>query len=132
MLIDPSIRDWVMIPILALVILSVFVRMYAMKLLSDAKPVDKDEAVQRATIARSARLRANGGYISHAGFVMRRAFLGAGDGTGKLEADIANKNPMASNPMAQMDMMKQQVSGWRLGGGLGRGKGLRWAHCRRH
>ena len=110
MLIDPAIRDWVMIPLLLLVIISVYARMYAMRLLQDAKPADKDELAQRNTVARSARLRAHAGYLaSFSGFAMRKEYLGA-PGSGKLAENLPVKNA-AANPMQQMDMMKQQVSG---------------------
>jgi hypothetical protein len=108
MLIDPAIRDWVMIPLLVLVVLSVYLRVYAMRLLSDTKPADRDEVVQRGMVQRSARLRANCGYISYPGFVMRKDFLSA-EGFGKLTADLKPAAAAAGGPMQQMDMMKTQV-----------------------
>ena len=45
LLIDPAIRDWVLLPLLALVVVLHFVRLYAMRLTaSDAAP-DVDEAL---------------------------------------------------------------------------------------
>jgi ER membrane protein complex subunit 3 len=123
MLIDPAIRDWVMIPLLVLVVLSVYLRVYAMRLLSDTKPADRDEVVQRGMVQRSARLRANCGYISYPGFVMRKDFLSA-EGFGKLTADLKPAAAAAGGPMQQMDMMKTQVGGSEEAaascGGLGR------------
>lgn len=77
-----------------------------MKLLSDTKPVDKDELAQRNLVARSARLRQNGGYISYSGFKMRKDYL-EDESKGKLREEVQNKSPMG--PMGQMDMFKQQV-----------------------
>ncbi len=115
MLIDPAIRDWVMIPLLLLVIISVYLRIFASRLLTEAKPMDAGEMAQRNTVARSQRLRASAGYISYAGFMMRKEWLGE-EGTGKLQGDVVNKSAMG--PMAQIDMFKQQV---RCGGGGGGG-----------
>ncbi len=112
MLIDPAIRDWVMIPLLVLVIISVYVRMHAVRLLAPSKPPDADEAAQRDVVARAGRLRAHAGYISFPGFAMRKDYLTAPE-TGKLVAKVKTK---PANPMAQMDMMKQQV---RRAGALG-------------
>lgn len=114
LLIDPAIRDWVLLPLLALVVVLHFVRLYAMRLTaSDAAP-DVDELKQRSTVARAQRLRANGGFITGQGFAMRKDhLLSAAHGQLRDEA-VADKPP---NPLAQPDMMKQQLLGMVLGYG---------------
>lgn len=106
MLIDPAIRDWVMIPLLILVVLSMYLRNYGMKYLAESKTMDNDEFTQRNLVSRSNRLRANYGYISYNGFRMRQLYLSNTD-NGKLHENVKSKQ---MNPMGQMDMLKQQVS----------------------
>ena len=108
MLIDPAIRDWVMIPLLILVVLSMYLRTYGIKLLTETKTMDKDEYIQRNLVTRSTRLRTNYGYISYSGFRSRQLYF-SDINNGKLREDVKSKNA-AANPMGQMDMLKQQVS----------------------
>ena len=110
MLIDPAIRDWVLLPLLALVVILHFVRLYAMRLATSDPTPDVAELKQKGVVARSQRLRANGGYITGQGFTMRKDhFLKADSGQGQLnDPAIADKPP---NLMAQPDMMKQQLLG---------------------
>jgi ER membrane protein complex subunit 3 len=108
MLIDPAIRDWVLLPLLALVVVLHFVRLYAMRLMtSDAAP-DVVELKQKGLVARSQRLRANGGFITGQGFAMRKDALLATTGGALGDASVVDKPP---NPLAQPDMLKQQLLG---------------------
>lgn len=114
LLIDPAIRDWVLLPLLALVVVLHFVRMYAMRLTTSDVTPDPTELTQRSVVARSQRLRTNGGYITGQGFAMRKDFL-LGTTSGQLKDEsVADK---AANPLAQPDMMKQQLLGMVLGYG---------------
>ncbi len=112
-LLDPAIRNWVMLPVLVLVVLVTFSRMYAMKLLSPppegASPPDKKGLKERAIVAQSQRLRANGGYISQRGWAMRKEYLIGKDGK-LLDKDVKDPNPMsAMSGPGSMDTMKIQV-----------------------
>jgi len=114
MLIDPAIRDWVLLPLLALVFVLHYVRLYSMRLTSSDVSPDLTELRQKGVAGRSARLRTNGGFITGQGFAMRREHL-LGERGGQLnDASIVDKPP---NPLAQPDMMKQQLLGMVLGYG---------------
>lgn len=75
MLIDTSIRDWVLFPLLLLVVLVHFIRAFLMKIISSETRVDSTEMQQKNLVARSQRLRGNGGYITPVGFAMRKEYL---------------------------------------------------------
>lgn len=129
MLLDPAVRDWVLLPLLLLVVIVTYARMYAVRYITppaDGAGVDAEGVRQRGLVARSARLRANGQYISYGGWLSRREWLSGGS-TGKLnDSSVKDKNPMAGGPMAQMDMMKMQVRQ-----AVGRVRRGRWCTLRR-
>ena len=116
MLIDPTIRDWVLFPLLALVIVVHYLRSSVMRLFASPPAPNVKEAAQKYLVARSARLRAAGGAITARGFAMRKDFLAGGEGAVLLDESVADKNP-AANPMASMDMMKGQLMNMVLGMG---------------
>ena len=120
MLLDPQIRDWVLLPILIIVLIVNYARMYAHRLLAPSPDgsltVDAAGVKQRATHAASLRLRQNGGYISHAGWAMRKHRLVGVDGDGAptgllFDKDVKDANPMAAGGTQQMDMVKMMVRG---------------------
>ena len=127
MLLDPQIRDWVLLPILLIVLIVNYARMYAHRLLAPSPesslPVDAAGVRHRAVHAASLRLRQNGAYISHAGWAMRKhRLIGVDEGgaqTGLLyDATVKDVNPMtAGGSGGQMDMVKMMVRA----GGMRRG-----------
>lgn len=143
MLVDSSIRDWVLLPLLGLVLISYHVRMYLVSILMSKPVISALETAQKALVGRASRLRTYGGYISHAGFQMRKKyFIGdsasvkVADGSsesskltalvGKLKEDVKSAgaaNPLM-NPGAQMDMIKQQMIGMGTSIGLSYGVGM--------
>ena len=75
-LLDPSIRDWVLLPILFIVFIFTYARMYVSRLLT-APPeassvIDAQGVRHRSVLSSSQRLRQNGAYISHTGWAMRK------------------------------------------------------------
>lgn len=114
MLIDPAIRDWVLLPLLALVIVLHFLRLYAMRFFQSDVTPDATELRQKGVVARSQRLRANGGFITGQGYQMRKDHLMQAANGQLNDGNIADKPP---NPLAQPDMMKQQLLGMVLGYG---------------
>jgi hypothetical protein len=75
LLVDGSILTWILLPLVFLTLVSIYVRTHAMRLLADAKAVGREELAHRNLLARAQRLRAHGGFISLAGFSMRKAYL---------------------------------------------------------
>lgn len=109
MLIDPAIRDKVLIPLLVLAYVYMSLRdvMYKLVLSKPDESMGIEEIRQRQIVARAQRLRVNGNYITGSGFAMRKSYLIDEDGRALREKTTAK--PM--NPMAQMDVMKGQMVG---------------------
>ena len=111
---DPAIAAWVMAPLLVLVMLVNYARMYAMRLVQPAPDAggDKKQLQYRNVLARAARLRAFGGLISQAGWQMRHEWLLA-PVVGKLhDKNVADANPMdavGGSNSGMMDNMKGMV-----------------------
>ncbi len=115
MLIDPAIRDWVMIPLLAVVVIVHYSQMYITTLITSDREMDAKETGQRNLLARSQRLRANGGYISHTGFTMRKHYLANSDSdekgptVGKLKQEVpaGGQPPMNQATEGMMIMVRK-------------------------
>ncbi len=105
LLLDSSIRDWVVFPLLFMVVLVGMGRHYVSQLIkSEVKITAKDmnEIRYKNTLMMSNRLRTRSGFISDQAFNKRKMYL-VKKGTGLLkEKNLPGAaNPM-SNPMAMM------------------------------
>lgn len=107
LLLDPQIRWWVILPILAITFLSGISRHYVSILISSSKKPKLERVKATQAVARSRLLRQNGHFIPHSAFQGRRHFFCAEeDGLfHKEEPQAATPNP-ATDPMQMMDMMK--------------------------
>src|SRR5690349_16548722 len=75
---DPKIRDWVLLPIFAVMLLQGVLRQYLSVLMRDEKRPTKEflkEIESSQQLARSRRLRVNGAYLSSAAFRMRKHYF---------------------------------------------------------
>lgn len=113
LLLDSSIRDWVVLPLLLMVVLVGMGRHYVSQLIkSDVKVAEKDlnELRYKQTIMMTQRLRGRSGFISPSSFNKRKLFM-TKKGTGVLRQKglPGPANPM-SNPMAMMDMLKGNMT----------------------
>lgn len=121
---DPSIRDWVLIPITITMILVGLLRHYVTQLVASSPKKATLAAVrEQRALARGQILRANANYLTRAAFDDRKAHLQACYTSGaylstppavegaEKEASAAPANPMGDP--AQMDVMmsglKQQM-----------------------
>jgi hypothetical protein len=116
-LLDPKIRDWVLIPIFVVMFLVGILRQYATVLLRDEKRSNKgqlDEIESQQALQRSRRLRTNAAFIPAPAFRMRKAYFvqeGFKERKQGEESGDAN-NPMAAmqDPFAMLSMMKQNMA----------------------
>jgi hypothetical protein len=112
MLIDPAIRNAILLPLLIFVLIAALLRGKLFQYMQKGSIPDAPELKQRAVVQRSQRLRAHGGYITPRGFAQRIAALlgdekrGEGKKGGDLRAEVKDK---AMNPMSQFDTMKMQM-----------------------
>lgn len=118
LLLDSDIRDWVVLPLLVIMVCAGLLRHFSGLLLrANPKPVSKIESRAKNVLSCAARIRTgNANYLSHVKWEARRRYYSdKEDGYLRKEAEWATKeaeseqetagaDPM--NPMAMMDGMK--------------------------
>ena len=75
LVLDSAIRDWVLIPVLMIVLLSGMIRSSLSQLLTLDNEKEKDEVMVQQDITRSQRLRNASRYLPEASFKMRRRYF---------------------------------------------------------
>lgn len=109
---DPSIRDWVVLPMVLVVVLVGMARHYIQNLIKSTPQTTEShlhEIRNKQILSQAARLRMNGSAIQTSSFQRRKAFL-VKKKTGLLrEKTPPPVNPM-SNPLAMVDMMKGNLT----------------------
>lgn len=106
LLLDPSIRDWVVLPMVAIMVLMNLMRHYAQQMMKASTPMDATEVQQKQLLTRAARIRTRGARLLPAeSFNARRAYFVDKDrGVLAKKPKKGSKKPM--DPMAMMDGMK--------------------------
>jgi hypothetical protein len=114
MYLDPAIRDWVLLPIMVVMVLVGILRHYITLLLNSPQKPNVKAIRETGALNRSARLRGNGNFITEQGFAARREYLSDSFSKGTyLKAPTSNQ---AANPMdpagmeLMMDMMKKNMA----------------------
>ena len=94
-MLDPAIRDWVLIPIMLIMFLMGILRNNVTKMLrKDTKP-DLAQVKNNNNLMRCRRLRANAAYIPHASFTARKHYF-CDKSSGILAEKFDAPNPMAA------------------------------------
>ncbi|GBG32987.1 ER membrane protein complex subunit 3 [Hondaea fermentalgiana] len=110
LMLDPKIRNWVLIPILIIMLLVQMSRSWAQVLLKGSTPPEPGQFKQMQLLQRATRLRANNRLLSSRGFHMRRHFLVELKGIGlRQKFEGSAPNPM-QNPDGMMNMMKGNMT----------------------
>jgi hypothetical protein len=107
-LLDPAIRDWVLIPIMVIMFLMGLLRNNVTKLLRKDVMPTREKVKQNNQLMRARRLRANAHFIPFAAFQERKKFFC------EKEKGILMQKMDAPNPMAQMQdpsMMMNMMQG---------------------
>lgn len=112
LVLDPAIRDWVVLPMVLIVILVGIGRHYVQNLIKTTPIVTEHDLVEircKQILQQAARLRFNGRFLNNSAFQKRKAyFIKKKVGVLK-EKTPPPTNPM-SNPMAMVDMMKGNIT----------------------
>lgn len=112
LLLDSSIRDWVVLPMVLMLVLVGMGRAYVQMLIrSDPVIEEKDlaEIRYKQTVMAGSRLRMHGQFINEKAFRMRKQYLTkAGTGLLMEEKVPGAGNPM-SNPATMVDMLKNNM-----------------------
>jgi hypothetical protein len=113
LLLDPSIRDWVLLPLFVVMFLQGVLRHYITLLLKDEKKSTIEALTRAHLMRRSGKLRANFGYISNHSFNMRKKWMVSkglvADKPAVTNGDADAPQMPAQDPMAMVGMMKQQM-----------------------
>lgn len=109
LVLDPGIRDWVVIPMFFITLFVGIGRHYVSQIIKSSEPAEIDTIRHKQTAMRAQRLRVAGGYISDDAYGMRKNYLCQKE-IGLLRENVPGPpNPM-SNPSAMMDMMKGNMT----------------------
>jgi len=111
LVLDPAIRNWVVLPLVVMMLLMGLLRFYIQQLLKSEPKHDLDDIKVNQTIARAQRLRRFGRFITPQAYEVRKHHLCRKDG-GELRGEPP-LNPMANpmmNPVGMMDAMKGNIS----------------------
>ena len=110
LLLDPSIRIWVFLPIVLITFLVGIIRHYISILLSSTKKVTLQQVQDSQALMRSRLLRENGKFIPKQGFLMRRHFFNQEE-TGYFKAAAKRPAQAMPNPMTDPSMMTDMLKG---------------------
>lgn len=110
LVLDPSIRDYVVVPITVAMVFYGLLQHHLRVLLTDSPPPKPDDIKSRHNTQRSQRLRANGNMISAKGFEMRKSYFNDSDKGIFIEKNIVEE-PVYQDPTAMMGPMKAQMAG---------------------
>lgn len=112
LVLDPAIRDWVVLPMVLVVVLVGMGRHYVQTLIKTTPVLTEHDLTEircKQTLQQAARLRTHGQYLQHSAFQKRKAYF-TKKKTGVLrEKCPPPSNPM-SNPLAMVDMMKGNIT----------------------
>ncbi|KAI8061349.1 integral membrane protein DUF106-domain-containing protein [Thamnidium elegans] len=114
MILDPAIRDWVLIPIMIVMVLVGVLRHHITMLITGAPKAPQLKAIRESkALLRGMRLRTVGNNIPQHAFATRKAYLADAFEKGKyLKNPDANKEGSSpANPMADPDMMEGMMEG---------------------
>ncbi|KAK2898133.1 hypothetical protein Q8A73_014513 [Channa argus] len=111
LLLDSSIRLWVVLPIVFITFFVGIIRHYVTQLLHSDKKVELEQVSDSQVLLRSRILRENGKYIPRQSFAMRKQYFNNAE-TGffkKVKRKVVPKNPMTDTSMLT-DMMKGNLT----------------------
>ncbi|ODQ52359.1 transmembrane protein [Saitoella complicata NRRL Y-17804] len=108
---DPALRDWVLFPILFVMILVGILRHNITVLLQSAPKKQPLKAIrEQLSLQKSAIIRQNGHHISPAAFNARRAYLTQAYTEGKFLKDPEARGKPAANPLTDPGGMDQMIN----------------------
>ncbi|CAK8691207.1 unnamed protein product [Clavelina lepadiformis] len=108
LLLDSSIRMWVVLPIVFITFIFGIIRHYLSLLLTSEKTVTLEQVKNSQAMIRSAKLRENGQFIPQQAFEKRKQYFLAED---SIIIKGKNKPGQAKNPMTDPSMMTDMMKG---------------------
>jgi len=110
-MLDPAIRDWVLIPLVLIMFLVGVLRHNVTRMLRKEVPPNITQVQQNNQLMRARRLRANAAYIPHSSFISRKHYF-CDKSSGVLAQKFEAPNPMAAmqDPSVMMNMMQGNMA----------------------
>jgi hypothetical protein len=110
-ILDPRIRDWVLLPIFFVMILQGILRQYVSVLLTDRKRTSAESVEQNSLLRRSQMLRAHAHFLPSSAFRMRKRYLIEKEFRPRTSTTegATPPNPM-QDPFAMVGMLKQNMA----------------------
>lgn len=115
-ILDSNIRDYVLLPIFFVVVMTSMMRTNLMTIFKSVPKIDMKEVKNNNMLARCRTLRANCSYISDRAFISRKAYFVKPDRGVLVKSPPEPKDPMEAltggggpDPMMAMGMMKSQM-----------------------
>ncbi len=109
LVLDPSIRVWVFLPIIMITFFVGIVRHYVSIVISSTKKIELQQVMDSQAMIRSRLLRENGKYLPKQSFLMRRQYFN-NEESGYFKVSL--KRPSnAPNPMTDPSMMTDMLKG---------------------
>eukprot|EP01137_Pigoraptor_chileana_P032016 Opistho-2@20738 len=110
LVLDPSIRNWVLVPIFVVMFLLGVFRHYISEVMKKEKAPEVQQVMDGQAMTRSSLLRLHCDYIPASSFAMRKQFFARKEGGWFASQERSGPaNPM-SDPNMMMDMMKGNLS----------------------
>ena len=112
LLLDSEIRDWVLIPIVLVMLITSILRHHMTEYLKSTPKSDLAASQDGSLLMYSAMLRSNGGVLPPASFEARRATMTRDDGVlaKKAAVKVDPMNNPALDPSNMMNMMKGNMA----------------------
>jgi ER membrane protein complex subunit 3 len=109
-LLDSSIRDWVLIPIFLVVFLSGMLRIVLSQLMDSKQDQDKNDLFVQSVVLRCERLKKTGKILSETSYKNRRAYF-CKPSVGLLHKEFeSNAMPFFMDPTSQLGMIKKNAA----------------------
>jgi ER membrane protein complex subunit 3 len=109
-LLDSTIRDWVLIPLFIVVFLAGMLRIILSHLMDSKQDQDKNDTYVQEVILRSEKLKKNRKILSETSFKNRRAYFCKAN-VGILHKEFENNSmPMFMDPSSQLGMIKKNAA----------------------
>eukprot|EP01050_Picozoa_sp_SAG11_P040320 SAG11_NODE_17464_length_518_cov_0.630072_1_plen_129_part_01 len=113
-ILDPRIRDWVLLPLTLIMVFMGLGRHYVTMLMNKVRKQNKDDVRDRMTLMRGQTLQNNCYYLPRNVFYARKAYYNDEHKgifrTAKETPPDPTKNPMMSDPNMMMDMMGKNMT----------------------
>lgn|ERR1711920_64733 len=113
LILDPSIRDWVVLPMVLVMVLVGLVRHYATLLMKSTPKSELNTLKQMQTLKRAQMLRGNGKFVRTSSIAQRVKFFVASEKEDGYKGILCEKQPKsnAMNPMMNPDGMTNMLKG---------------------